>query len=299
MSDLNRLFFISSICSLVIALSSCRATEISSVEIEIPASDVTLHARVAGDLDGGDVLVAIHGGPGNSSDYMISLEELAGDDFAVVTYDQRGVGRSTEPSSGYSLMNYVEDLEAVRKATGAGKVHLFGHSWGGVVAMRYATVYPQNVRSIILMGSGPPSMQAALSGQAHKARQVSMLQKEGIIPENISSLEDILPTYFSDPYFAMPDELKDMYYSPKVEQSTWSALGDFDFTDEVRNINHSVLLLWGEDDPFGLSMAESIQSALSSADVEFIVLESCGHYWHECPNEFFLQVRLHTEGLDG
>lgn len=299
MSDLNRLVFTSSICSLLIALSSCRANEIPSVEIEIPAGDVTLHARVAGDLDGGDVLIAIHGGPGNSSDYMISLEELTGNDLAVVTYDQRGVGRSTEPSGGYSLLNYVEDLEAVRKATGVERVHLFGHSWGGVVALRYATVYPQNVISIILMGSGPPSMHAALSGHTIKARHISMLQKEEIIPENISSLEDLLPTYFSDPYFAMPGELKNMYYSPNVEQSTWSALGNFDFTDEVRNINRPVLLLWGEDDPFGLSMAESIQSALSSAVVDFTLLESCGHYWHECPNEFFLQVRLHTEGLDG
>jgi pimeloyl-ACP methyl ester carboxylesterase len=81
--------------------------------------------------------------------------------------------------------------------------------------------------------------------------------------------------------------------------------GTFSRTDvhfrasQVRNINRPVLLLWGEDDPFGLSMAESIQSALSSAVVDFTLLESCGHYWHECPNEFFLQVRLHTEGLDG
>ena len=208
---------------------------------------------------------------------MISLEELAGNDFTVMIYDQRGVGRSTEPSGGYSLMNYVENLETVRKAAGADRVHLFGHSWGGGVAMRYATVYPQNVISIILMGSGPPSMPAALSGQANKARQVSTLQKEGIIPENLASLEDLLPAYFSDPYFAMPDELKNMYHSPKVEQLTWSALGDFDFTHEVRNINHSVLLLWGEDDPFGLSMAESIQSALSSAWIIYLGLPCLRH----------------------
>ena len=95
-----------------------------------------------------------------TSDYMLNLEKLAGPDLAVVTYDQRGVGRSSSPPadpSSYTLEKYAEDLEAVREALGADSVHLFGHSWGGIVALRYATLYPEQVRSIILMGSGPPT----------------------------------------------------------------------------------------------------------------------------------------------
>ena len=54
------------------------------------------------------------------------------------------------------MLSYVADLEAVRKAVGAKRIHLIGHSWGGLVSMRYATVHPETVKSIILMGSGPP-----------------------------------------------------------------------------------------------------------------------------------------------
>ena len=260
-------------------------------ELKVQADDVTLHVRVAGNPKAGDVLIAIHGGPGNSSDYMISLEQLASAEFAVVNYDQRGAGQSTEPSKDYTMDNYIADLEAVRQAVGAEAVHLLGHSWGGLVALRYAVAHPQRVHSIILMGSGVLTPQAAQAGQANKAERIAALQQQGIIPQPITSLTDILPAYFSDPSFDMPDELKSMHYNPDVEQMTWSALGDYDFAAGVDTLNHPVLVLWGEDDPFGMVYVEATKSALSAATVEIAVLEKCGHYWHECPDEFFSHVR--------
>jgi pimeloyl-ACP methyl ester carboxylesterase len=171
-----------------------------------------------------DVLIAIHGGPGNSSDYMLSLEQLASDEFAVVNYDQRGTGQSTEPSNGYAMPNYVADLEALRQAVGAESVHLLGHSWGGLVALRYAAAHPQRVSSIILMGSGVLTPEAAQVGQRN-------------------------------------------HYSPTVEQMTWSALGNYDFTAGVDRLDHPVLVLWGEDDAFGTAYVEATKRALSAATV--------------------------------
>ena len=256
---------------------------------------LTLHVRIAGDPKAGDVLIALHGGPGNSSDYMLSLEQLASAELAVVTYDQRGTGQSTEPTNGYAMRNYIADLEAVRQAIGAESVHLLGHSWGGLVATRYATVHPQRVSSIILMGSGVLTPEAAQAGQANKAQRVAALQEQGIIPQTISSLPDLLPAYFSDPNFDMPDELKNMHYSPSVEQMTWSAMGNYDFTAGVDRLNHPVLVLWGGDDPFGMAYVEATKRALSAVTVEIVVLEECGHCWHECPDEFFSHVRAFLE----
>jgi pimeloyl-ACP methyl ester carboxylesterase len=279
------------VCILTVACSACRAAKPAVQELEVQADDVTLHARVAGDPGSGDVLIAIHGGPGMSSDYMLSLEQLAGPELAVVTYDQRGTGRSTEPSQGYAMLKYVADLDAVREAVGADRVIIMGHSWGGVLALRYATVHPERVRSIALMGSGPPSLSAARAGQLSRAQRIMELQREGIILEAISSVLDILPAYFSDPRFELPEELKNVHYNESVERLTWSALGEYDFTEELGDLAHPVLMVWGEDDPFGLSMAEATRSALSDTDVEFVVLEGCGHFWHECPEAFFSAVR--------
>ncbi len=260
-------------------------------ELKVQADDVALHVRIAGDPKAGDVLIAVRGGPGNSSDYMLRLEQLASAEFAVVNYDQRGTGQSTEPSNGYAMRTYLADLEAVRQAVGAESVHLLGHSWGGLVALRYAAAHPQKVRSIILMGSGVLTPEAAQAGQRDKAQRVAALQERGIIPQPITSLADILPAYFSAPTFDLPDELKNMHYNPTVEQMTWSALGNYDFAAGLDRLALPVLVLWGEDDPFGLAYVEATKLSLSAATVEIVVLEKCAHYWHECPGEFFYHVR--------
>lgn len=76
---------------------------------------------------------------------------------------------------------------------------------------------------------------------------------------------------------------------------TWSAVGNYDFTADVARLNHPVLMLWGEDDPFGLTMAEITQAALSAAEIEFVLLGGCGHFWHQCSDEFFSHAREFLE----
>jgi len=87
------------------------------------------------------------------------------------------------------------------------------------------------------------------------------------------------------------NELKNLDYNGTAEQLTWSAVGEYDITTEVAKLDHPVLMLWGEDDPFGLPMAEATKTALLAAEVEFVVLTRCGHFWQECPDEFFSRVR--------
>lgn len=55
----------------------------------------TLHVRVTSCGTPEDVLIGIHGGPGNSSGYLVNLQQLATSKRAVVLYDQRGTGQSS------------------------------------------------------------------------------------------------------------------------------------------------------------------------------------------------------------
>jgi proline iminopeptidase len=278
-------------------------------EWHVQAGEVTLYALVSGDSSSGNVLIAIHGGPGMSSDYMQDLEQLAGPDLAVITYDQRGTGLSTAPpasATSYEFIDYVNDLEAVRAAAGVEKVHLLGHSWGGVLAMRYATEHPERVHSLVLTGSGPPDWTTIFEGNIHFQERIRALQQQGIIPEvlptdSAAMLQAILPAYFSDPKFTFStDEDAPPQYSQIANELTWSAIGEYDFRSEVAELNHPILLLWGEDDPFGLQMAESTRDALQSAQIEYLILDQCGHFWHECSERFFPEVRSFLEKtLDG
>jgi carboxyl-terminal processing protease len=287
------------------AIAACSSPgTIRPREFSADSNGVALHVRVAGDLAAGNVLVAIHGGPGMTLDYLLSLERLAGPDLAVVTYDQRGVGRSSSPPAdpgNYTLDKYAEDLDAVRQAIGVDSVHLFGHSWGGIVALRYATQYPERVRSVVLMGSGPPTREQTLQCQDVLVQRITELAQQGILAENpqagsAEAERGYLPAYFSDPNFWFsPDDLDGAPLmnerTAQVTELTWAANESYDLTADLAGLKLRVLNVWGDDDPVRQVSSPAIITALPNAAVETVVLSHCGHFWHECPGPFFTAIR--------
>ena len=268
-------------------------------QLQVKTTDVTLFVRVAGNTDSGNILIVINGGPGSASHMMVGLDPLASATLAVVSYDQRGTGRSTEPTNGYALSEYIKDLDAVRQHFGVQKVHLFGHSWGGLVALAYAAVHQENVESVSLLGSLGPTYRGWLAAQVRFAQKVAKLQAHGFIPKPIPSglagLGAIMPAYFSDPRFPIPAELIKAGRDVAVYKATWQALGTWDLTNDFGKIATSVLVLWGEDDPFGVEAGKETVSALSAAKTEFVVLKKCGHLWQECPDPFFTKMKQFVE----
>jgi pimeloyl-ACP methyl ester carboxylesterase len=99
----------------------------------------------------GPILVCHPGGPGFSSEYLGSLGGL-GALFDLVLLDPRGTGGSDAPAdpTRYRLLDYVEDLDALREHLGLEGVDLFGHSAGGWVAVHYAVAHPDRVSRLIL-----------------------------------------------------------------------------------------------------------------------------------------------------
>jgi proline iminopeptidase len=55
-------------------------------------------------------------------------------DTRTVRFDQRGVGTSQAMSDTYGVDDYLDDIEAVRRHLGIERWHVFGHSWGGLLA---------------------------------------------------------------------------------------------------------------------------------------------------------------------
>lgn len=100
----------------------------------IASSDVRLNVRIDGN-DRGPVVVLVHGFPDNQRVWD-RVVPLLTPDFRVVTYDVRGAGGSTPPSSraGYRMSKLIGDLAAVidHAAPDGRPVHLVGHDWGSV-----------------------------------------------------------------------------------------------------------------------------------------------------------------------
>ena len=87
-------------------------------------------------------------------DYLEEITKLV-PERRVVTYDQRGTGGSTVTNGDYSTEAHVADLEQLREHLGVEQLHLFGHSWGGMLAQLYATAHLGSVASLFLCSPTP------------------------------------------------------------------------------------------------------------------------------------------------
>jgi proline-specific peptidase len=124
--------------------------------VEVPGGRVWY--QIVGPDRPGIPLLCLHGGPGMPHDYLESLSDLALS-RPVVFYDQLGCGRSDRPSdeSLWTVERFVQELAAVREALGLDRLHLFGNSWGGWLALQYTLDRPPELTSLVL-SSSPPSV---------------------------------------------------------------------------------------------------------------------------------------------
>lgn len=79
------------------------------------------------------------------------------DRYRVLTFDNRGVGESIGNEAPFTIGDLADDALAVADAAGAGEVHVFGVSMGGLTAQQVALTAPDRVRSLILGCTGTPS----------------------------------------------------------------------------------------------------------------------------------------------
>ncbi len=120
-------------------------------ELAVEAPHV-LYIDESGSPDGLPV-VFIHGGPGSGCDHL-SRRFFDPTLYRIITFDQRGAGRSTPYASleNNTTWHLVEDMERIREHLGIDKWVLFGGSWGSTLSLAYAQTHPERVHALILRG---------------------------------------------------------------------------------------------------------------------------------------------------
>ncbi len=109
-------------------------------------------ARIAYDVEGnGDAVVFVSGLGGMASFWGAQVRRF-NSSCRVITFDHRGVGRSTGVPP-YSVLQWSHDLLALLDHAGADRVHLVGHSTGGIIAQTFAVAHSDRVRSLALGGT--------------------------------------------------------------------------------------------------------------------------------------------------
>lgn len=106
------------------------------------------------DLQKEKKLVLLHGVMGSSANWRKITPSLQ-NSFQVLTFDQRGHGRSFKPSHGYAPADYAEDLRLILDELRWAKISLIGHSMGGRNALHFADQYPERVEALVVEDIGP------------------------------------------------------------------------------------------------------------------------------------------------
>jgi proline iminopeptidase len=291
----------------LILVVGCRAPETppaaapTTTEADVPSGNATLHTWTRGGSDKSPVLVLINGGPGLSHESMDPLQNaLARPSLRVVTYDQRGVGRSVAAGSEpFKPDEYVDDLEALRRHSGQDRIHLLGHSFGGMVALSYLGRHPEHVGSIVLVGTGVSDKGVMQRSGARLASRIAELQKSGIIPDPIPKdascserFAAVGPAYLADPKRPMPEAMRRRTCDGSGRSSVLFAFIDTPYGQGIETAKTPVLVLYGEHDPFGPEPSRYAASILKQASVEVVELPACGHLgWLECEDAFLARVQ--------
>jgi 3-oxoadipate enol-lactonase len=100
--------------------------------------------------DGEQTLVLVNGVGDPLEGWVNQTADFLAAGLRLVTFDNRGVGRSGQPPGPYTSAQMAADLHEVVTAAGCDDFHLCGVSMGGVIAQEYALAHPERLRSLIL-----------------------------------------------------------------------------------------------------------------------------------------------------
>ena len=259
--------------------------------------------RVTGDLASGKApLVVLHGGPGFTHDYLLSLTALAEAGRAVVHYDQIGGGRSTHlPHAApdfWQVPLFLDELDNLLAHLGIGaRYHLLGQSWGGMLAAEHAVRRPAGLRSLVIANS-PASMALWLS-EANRLRALLPEQVQStLLAHEAAGTTDTLDyqaavRVFYDRHVCRvpwPPEVQASFDAVEADPTVYHTMnGPSEFhcigsllgwsiIDRLDRIRAPTLLLSGEHDEATPAVVQPYRDRI--ADVRWTILEGASHLSH-------------------
>lgn len=278
-----------------------------------------LYVETYGNLKNKPVLY-LHGGPGESCyDFSFHQAERLKDSLFVIMIDQRGVCRSEEitEDEAFGLKDLIEDCEELRTALQIEKWSVIGHSFGGYVALLYASIYPSSIEKIIFEA---PTFDFALTSRALLQKTGHLLKKYGkeeVAEESIAySSSNATSEELLDAYIRLSDELEENrmeIYNYKEDVTDESLYSDeewgifsnrskihFDrlkvegavhtsLLQKIKDIQNPMLLIVGKHDV--VTCEKQIETFNKDAqNGDYIVFEESGHTPHYEEADRFAEI---------
>jgi proline iminopeptidase len=313
---MEKSFFVSIlvILTIVIFLVACQSTGLKPSEGFIDVTGGKIWYKIVGEGDKTPLLV-IHGAS-TSSVYLKPLEVLA-DERPVIFYDQLTCGNSKAPNdtSLWTIERFVEEITFIRNALNLDEIHLYGHSWGTMLATDYMLTEPEGIKSLILAS---PVLNLPLQYQ----NKISLLhtmpdslvstilinEQNGTLdsPEYQSAMMVYYTTFFARRLPWSDDLIKAfavvnfqlMEHLVGNKQFICSGiLCDYNITGRLNEIIIPTLLMAGE---FDTSTPEAVATYHKEfPNSEMRILENCGHLtMQDNPEENANIIRLFLKNTE-
>ncbi len=139
--------------------------------------------EVSGNLEAKNTVIFVNG-IANSLETWNQVKEHLKDNYKTITYDLRGQWFSEVTSEKpYSFREMADDLDALMEALDVENAHLVGTSLGGEIALWYALLYPQKVKSLSVIAS-VSEVTALLQRQVNRWRTIALEAVQDIDKNN-------------------------------------------------------------------------------------------------------------------
>jgi len=226
---------------------------------------VKLHYHIFGE---GEPFLLLHGWGGSLSSLEKLGKHLASRGYKVYLVDLPGFGKSELPLKAYTLDDYAYLVEEYVKQNHKGKISIFGHSFGGSVAIKLASRKKIDINKLILCNS---------SGIREKRFMIVLLGRIATIMKiffSLPLLRDIYPFVRKVSYYYILRQRD--YIDHQDKKEIFKNVISEDITSDLEKINVPTLLLWGEKDKdTSVSHAEIMNQNINNSKLR--ILQGVGH----------------------
>jgi non-heme chloroperoxidase len=247
------------------------------------STDIELYYE---DHGSGDAVVLIHGYPLSAASWEKQIPMLLAEGHRVITYDRRGFGKSSQPTTGYNYDTFAEDLSKLVKHLRLRDFALVGFSMGGGEVARYLGKYgSKGVSKAVFVSSVPPF----LLKTADNPEGVDGTVFEGIQKAVAADRYAFFTEFFKN--FYNTDALLGKRVSEQAVQASWNVAAGAsataslacvptwheDFREDLKRIDVPTLVIHGDSDRILPISASGHRTAKLVKGARLVVLKDGPH----------------------